>query len=528
MSTPVNPWHNGESQLVVFARNLATRYLLMLGAALGGIIVLPLNLKYLGESEYGLWNLIASITVYFTVLELGYGGAIVKFVAEYRARKDARALNEILSTMFYVFSGIGVLVYAVAIVVSFLLPYIFNLDAAQARTGQIVLLLIAVNVALHFPFSIFGGVINGFERYYINNLVGGGFVFVIAVVNVAVLLLGYGLVELVTATTIVRLIPYWIYRRNAYSVFPQLEIRRDLFRRDRLRELTGFSAYMAVIDWSGKLTYTTDTFILGMFLNTTAVAMYAVAQRLSEALLRLTNQLHTFLFPAIVHRAVGGEAESQRRILVTATRFQMAVAAALCGVVGADADVLIRAWVGPGFETAALVLQVLAVVVAVRTLMAVPATVLKGTGHHKMMAAASCWCALANLLLSIVAVKTFGIVGVAAGTVIPAVALAGGVIFPRACRVVGLTAWQGYRRIVWPVTWPAVVMVALLAATKHALPIPAGSGASFGALMTVLPHMAAGGALYAGLFILFGLDREERQWFSSAITQVWRRSFAIA
>ncbi len=527
MSEPANTWHTGESQLVVFARNLATRYLLMIGAALGGIIVLPLNLKYLGESEYGLWNLIASITVYFTVLELGYGGAIVKFVAEYRARKDARALNEILSTMFYVFSGIGILVYAVAIVVSFLLPYIFNLDAAQARTGQIVLLIIAVNVAMHFPFSIFGGVINGFERYYINNMVGGGFVFVIAAVNVAVLMLGYGLVELVTATTIVRLIPYWIYRRNAYAVFPQLQIRLDLFRRDRLRELTGFSAYMAVIDWSAKLTYTTDTFILGVFLNTTAVAMYAVAQRLSEALLRMTNQLHTFLFPAIVHRSVEGEAESQRRILVTATRFQMAVAAALCGVVAADSDVLIRAWVGPGFETAAVVLQVLAFVVAVRTLMAVPATVLKGTGHHKLMAVASCWCALANLLLSIAAVKAFGIVGVATGTVIPALVLAGGVIFPRACRVVGLTPWQGYRRIVWPVVWPAVVMITLLVSTKHALPTH-GAGASFGALMTVLPHMAAGGILYAGLFILFGLDREERQWFSSAITQVWRRSFAMA
>jgi hypothetical protein len=205
----------------------------------------------------------------------------------------------------------------------------------------------------------------------------------------------------------------------------------------------------------------------------------------------------------------------------------MAVAAALCGVVGADSDVLIRAWVGEGFDTAATVLQVLCLVVAVRTLMAVPSTVLKGTGHHKMMAVASCWSALANLLLSIVAVKLYGIVGVVIGTVIPAVALAGGVIFPWACRIVGLSPWQGYRRIVWPVVWPAAVVVALLASTKHALPIHA-TGASAAALMTVLPHMAAGGVLYAGLFILFGLDREERQWFSAAITQVWRRSFAMA
>ena len=36
---------------------------------------------------------------------------------------------------------------------------------------------------------------------------------------------GYGLVELVAATTVVRLITYLIYRANAYRVFPGLQIR---------------------------------------------------------------------------------------------------------------------------------------------------------------------------------------------------------------------------------------------------------------------------------------------------------------
>ena len=72
-----------------------------------GLVMLPFNLTHLGTAEYGLWMLLGSITVHFSVLDLGYGGAIVKFVAQYRAHRDARALNEIASTLFFIFTGIG-------------------------------------------------------------------------------------------------------------------------------------------------------------------------------------------------------------------------------------------------------------------------------------------------------------------------------------------------------------------------------------------------------------------------------------
>ena len=50
--------------------------------------MLPFNVRHLGPAAYGLWILTASVTVHFSVLDLGYGGAIVKFIAQYRARRD--------------------------------------------------------------------------------------------------------------------------------------------------------------------------------------------------------------------------------------------------------------------------------------------------------------------------------------------------------------------------------------------------------------------------------------------------------
>ena len=511
MSVSAPAWQRpDERRLVIFARNLVTRYALIVINALIGLVVLPFNVRHLGADDYGLWMLVASVTTYFSVLELGYGGAVVKYVAEFRAKKDAKALNEVLSTMFFVFSAIGVVVYLAAIAVSFLLPHIFNLAPSQVATGQTVLLIIAVNVTLHFVFSVYGGVINGFEKYYINNVVGTTFNILVAAVNVAVLWMGYGLVELVTATTIVRVMPYWVYRRNAHMVFPELSIRRAYFNRERLRDLTGFSVYLAVIDWASKLTFMTDSFLLGIFTNTAVVGVYAVAQRLADALLRMTTQLHNFLFPAVVHQAVEGSVDGQRNLLIKATRFQLAIAVGMCATVAAVADVLIRAWVGPDFHAAAYVLAVLSGTVVLRAWMGIPSTVLKGTGHHRYLAIASSWCGVANLLLSIVLVKLFGMNGVAWGTAIPVAVLAT-YVFARACQTVALPVLRGYREIVWPAFWPAAVVAGLLVMTRHAVPAN---------LLAVLADLAAGGLLYAAIFFLAALPRDERLWFSNAINQV--------
>jgi O-antigen/teichoic acid export membrane protein len=308
--------------------------------------------------------------------------------------------------------------------------------------------------------------------------------------------------------------PYYLYRRNARRVFPALELRWRHVRWDRLREVTGFSAYLAVIKWSSRVNYAFDSFIIGIFLNTTAVGVYSVALRLSEALYRMTHQLQVFLFPAMVHRAVQGRLDDQRRLMVQATRFQVAIALALCASTAAVADALVREWVGPAVAESARIAQILIAVVALRAWMAVPGTLLQGTGRHAYVAKVSSVTAVANVLLSVALVPAMGLVGVALGTLIPVAIAAVAALFPAACAEVKLPVIEGYRRIVWPALWPALVVVAALAATRQLVPAR---------LLAVLAHMGLGAAAYAAIFVAWGLDREERGWLAARLSELWRR-----
>ena len=52
-------WHREENRFLSFARNVSTRYLAIAVTAVIGLLVLPINVHYLGKSAYGLWMLTA-------------------------------------------------------------------------------------------------------------------------------------------------------------------------------------------------------------------------------------------------------------------------------------------------------------------------------------------------------------------------------------------------------------------------------------------------------------------------------------
>jgi O-antigen/teichoic acid export membrane protein len=458
--------------------------------------------------------LTASVTSYFSVLDLGYSGALVKFVAQYRAKRDNRALNEILSSAFFIFTTFGVLTYLVALTVSVYLGRIFHLSPEQVGTGRAVLLIVSVNVAAGTAFSVYGAVINGFQRYDLNNIVGTISSAITAAVNVIVLALGYGLVPLVAATTLVRVLTYFVYRANAYRVFPELRIRPVHFRRHRIRELTMFSVFMLIIDWANKMNYSVDALVIGAFLNTSAVAVWAIGQRVAEVTQRLSNQLNDVLFPTVVDCDTASRADRLQAIFIQGTRLSLATVIPLAGSLGMMAGPLVLAWVGPEFTGSAVVLQLLALTVIVRVGNATSTTLLKGAGQHRMVAFTNAAAALANLALSIAIIKPLGLAGVAIGTLVPIVLVSFFVLFPAGCHRAGLSLARGLSEAVWPALWPAAVMALFILATRsHVGP----------SLAAVAVEVCLAGLVYLVTFVFFGIRAVERRFYFHKISELTAR-----
>jgi O-antigen/teichoic acid export membrane protein len=519
---PARVWGRTQNTAASLARNVATRYLIIGADTLVGLLLMPFNLAYLGQAAWGLWLLTASLNTYFTVLDLGYGGSLTRFVAQYRAREDAGAINEIASTLFVLFTGIGAAIYLAYIVVAFQVQHVFTLTPEQIETARTLMLIMGTQVAMGVPFGVFGGVMNGFQRYDINNMVSVATIVVVALVNVAVLMAGYGLVEVAAATTAVRLLSNLAYARNAYRVFPLLSVRPSSFRRARLKEVTGYSIYSAMAGWAYRLNYLSDSVIIGFFMGPAAVALFAVPRRVSQAVRSLTNQVNNVLLPVVVESQTRRQADRLRTILIHGTKLSLFAAVPLSAALFLLADPLIPLYVGREFVSSIPIAQILAVLIVFRVGNATSQVILKGVNGYQMFAYTQLGVAVVNIALSVWWIQSFGLVGQALGTLVPVAIAAAFIMWPAACREAQVPFGAAFRRAVWPALWPLPAIIVPILLLKRLLPptIP-----------SVLICGAVGTLCYAGLVVGVAMDAEERRLYMAKLRQVirfWRASSETA
>jgi len=509
---PAIRWHETHQTRTV-ALNVAGRYVTLSVELVLGLMMLPFNARHLGASEYGLWMLAASIVAYFPVLDMGYGAAMERFVAHYRATRDGQAINEISSTLVFVFSAIGLVAFLVMTVIAWHLGSMFDLTPAQSRTGALVLMFVATQFSIGLPFAIFGAIVNGFQRTYLNSAVGSAVGIAVAIVNVSVMLSGGTLVQMVGAMTATRILGYAAYRLNAYRVFPMLRIRPSLFKMARLREVSRFSVYMLVQDASVKMNYATDPIVIAAVMSTGAVAVWTVAQRLADVVLQLTNQLNYVMFPIVVDCDTAQRHDRLQELLVQGTRLSIATTLPVAGALAILAHPVVMGWTGHDFIAAAAIVQILAIVVLVRVGSWTASTVLAGAGHHRLLAISNIIAATANVLLSIVLVRMIGLPGVAIATLIPVSIRAAGIIMPVACRRVGMSIGRFFATAVWPAVWPGCITLGLLAMVRAA-----GAGSLGHAVLLG----GAFGVLYAVIFLGAAISRADRDRYLGKLRSIAR------
>ena len=51
------------------------------------VVITPIILNLVGKAEYGLYSLIYSIMGYFSVLDFGFGNAMIRYVSKCKAEK---------------------------------------------------------------------------------------------------------------------------------------------------------------------------------------------------------------------------------------------------------------------------------------------------------------------------------------------------------------------------------------------------------------------------------------------------------
>ena len=123
-----------------------------------GLLYTPFMLRCLGQNEYGLYSLVASVIAYLTILDFGFGNAIIRYTAKFRAEVKAQEQWEMFGMCVIVYSVIGLIALCGGMALYFNVDNLFDhtMSGADLSIAQTMMLLLTVNLAFTFPLSIFG------------------------------------------------------------------------------------------------------------------------------------------------------------------------------------------------------------------------------------------------------------------------------------------------------------------------------------------------------------------------------------
>lgn len=207
-----------------------------------GLLYTPFMLRMLGQSEYGLYSLVESVVAYLTILDLGFGNAIIRYTAKFRAEGKVQEQWEMFGMFFMLYMVIGIVSFAAGLILYFNTDSMFSntMDEEEMYKINVMMLLMVFNIAFTFPMSIWGAIITAYENFVFQKIVGIVRIILNPAVMIVLLLIGYKAIAMVVATTIFNvvtlLINYW-YCKNKL----QIKVRFGHFKWGFFKEVSIYS-----------------------------------------------------------------------------------------------------------------------------------------------------------------------------------------------------------------------------------------------------------------------------------------------
>jgi len=264
------------------------------------IFYTPIMLELLGKSEYGLYKLSSSVTSYLSLMSLGIGSAVTRYLIKYRLEQGQESEESIFGLFIIIFQVIAFLTFLIGVVLVFNLDiwYSTSLNAEQLYRMKIIVFLMICNMVISFSVSPYLSVVNAHEKFIFLQFMNIITTCVGPIMNLVILWLGYASIGMAFSTLIMNLIiqlVYLIYVRKSLKIKP----RYKNLKLDLLKEILTFSFWIFVANVITQLYNATDTVMIGSIasLATEGVAVYNIGATFNSIMLSMSTGISNILAP---------------------------------------------------------------------------------------------------------------------------------------------------------------------------------------------------------------------------------------
>ena len=380
-------------------------------------------LRILGQSEYGLYSTATSTISTLSILSLGFSSSYIKKFAEYKNKRDDRATASLNGLYIIIFTIIGVIAFFCGVFLTLNIDYIYGtgLNPAELAKAKILMGLLTFNLSINFPLSVFNSIIGANEKFVFQKLVYMIKSVLSPLVMIPVLLLGYSSVGMVLTTVTMALIADAI---NIYYCFVKLHVKFRFhgWESGLLRQLFGYTAFIAINIVIDQINWNIDKVIIGRYRGTSSVAVYSVGHTIHSCYMSMAQNISNLFTPKVhaiankYNRRIDLCSREFTAIFVNVGRVQFIILSLICTGFIFFGQKFIRIWAGDGYENAYYVCLLLMIPSTVPFIQTMGIEIQRSLNKHQFRSIFYFGMALCNLVVSIFFCKWWGEVGSAFGT----------------------------------------------------------------------------------------------------------------
>lgn len=382
---------------------------------ISGFIIPNLIIKYYGSSVNGLVNSINQFLQVFTLLELGVAGVTRSALYGPVAQKNEKEISKIVSSASNFYRGIGIVLLVYVLVLVVIYPSIIN-NEFDFRYTTIMLLSYSIGMFAQYYFGMVDNCILGaYQKTYISSAIQSIAVTVNVILTYVMIFWGFSIYAVKIMTAVIYLIRpllvrgyiqhyYKIKRNEKYDVDPISQ------------KWNGIAQHLSFV-----VLQSADTVILTVYTSLSNVSVYAVYNMIIVGLNSLITALLSGL-PALLGNIY---AKNERELFHSFFRkMEWSIHCIVVLIFGCTTSLIIpfiKVYTN-GVTDINYVQPVFSILFTIANAwfsMRYPyAIVMDATGRYKETQKIFVIAAIINVVISIALVNSFGLVGIAIGTLI--------------------------------------------------------------------------------------------------------------
>ena len=486
---------------------------MMIFEVLSTLLLTPFIIRTLGQAEYGVYKLSASVVAYLLLLDLGVGNAITRYIAKFRASGEKEQSQKFLgvATIYYTVIALVALIAGVVLIAVFPKAFAKGLTASEIKLGQELLFITMINAAVTLGTAAYNNVIIAYERFTVSKGVPIIQIIVRMALTVVMLKGGFGSVGIVMVNLLMTVvcrgffIIYVLFRLKLRPKFKGIEI-------SFVKEIILYSSMILIQMIATQLNATVDQILIGSLVASSAaiLAVYSVGTQVTQYFQSMGTAFTGVLMPGIVKMVESGvDSKTLTDEMIRIGRIILIVLGLIWGGFLACGQQFITLWAGADNSNAYFVAVILMTAYMFILTESIGTQILWAMNQHKEQAILKGIIVLLNILLTVVLIKWQPLIGATIGTFISLVlgdVVVMNVIFRKKLKMNLGYYYKGLTKGILPCI---AVATAVGFVAKHFL--------KNGGWISLLLEVAIICLVYAVCILMFGMNTYEKNMVLSVL-----------